>query len=113
MATIPAIPFSVMSIIPIIISVLFNSLTAWLSAMVVTEGARLQDALIFSAVGYVATILLAFLPIPSIPIVNISMLAQLLIKAVLAMKLFSTDFKRGVSISGVQIIFNTLISLPF
>jgi hypothetical protein len=113
MATIPAIPFSVMGIIPIVINILFNSLTAWLSAMFVTESARLQDALIFSAVGYVATILLAFLPIPSIPIVNISILAQLLIKAVLAMKLFNTDFKRGVSISGVQIIFNSLISLPF
>jgi len=107
------IPFSVMDIIPIVINILFNSLTVWLSAMFVTESARFQDSLIFSAVGYVATILLAFLPIPSIPIVNISMLVQLLIKTVLAMKLFNTDFKRGVSISGVQIIFNSLISLPF
>ena len=107
------IPFSVMDIIPIVIKILFNSLTAWLSATFVTESARLQDALIFSAVGYVATTLLVFVPIPSIPIVNISILVQLLIKAVLAMKLFNTDFKRGVSISGVQIIFNSLISLPF
>ena len=113
MAIIPAIPFSVMSIIPIVINILFNSLTAWLSAMFVTENARLQDALIFSAIGYAATILLAFVPIPYLPIINLSILAQLLIKAVLAMKLFSTDFKRGVSISGVQIIFNSLISLPF
>jgi hypothetical protein len=102
-----------MDIIPIVISILFNSLTAWLSAMFVTENARLQDALIFSAVGYVATLLLGFLHIPSVPIVNIPMLVQLLIKTVLAMKLFNTDFKRGVSISGVQIIFNSLISLPF
>ncbi len=113
MATIPVIPFSVMDIVPIVIHILFNSMTVWLSAMFVTDSARLQDALIFSAIAYVATILLRFVPIPYLPIVNTTIIVDMLIKTVLAMKLFNTDFKKGVCISGVQILFSSLISLPF
>ena len=108
-----AIPLSVESIIPTIIQIIFGSLTVWLSAQFVTGNVQFQSALLFSAISFIALILLGFAPIPSLPIINTFMVAQMVIKGLLAMKLFDTDFKKGVCIAGVQIIFDSMFLLPF
>jgi hypothetical protein len=110
---IPAIPFSVGSVIPSIIEILFGSLTVWLSAQFVTGNVSLQNSVLFSSFSFIALILLRLVPIPSLPIINTMVVIEIAIKGLLAMKLFNTDFKRGVSIAGVQIIFDSMFLLPF
>lgn len=108
-----AIPLSIESIIPTIIQIIFGSLTVWLSAQFVTGTVSFQNSLLFSSISFIALILLGLVPLPSLPIINIVVAVEIVIKGLLAMKLFNTDFKRGVSIAGVQIIFNSLFLLPF
>lgn len=107
------IPFSIGNIIPIVISILFNTLLVWLSAQVVIGKATLQDSLIFSAVTYFVLIFLNFIPIPSLPLVSTVLLVELVIKSLLAMKFFDAEFRQGISIAGVQMLFGTIIALPF
>ena len=107
------IPFSITDIIPIVINILFNTLTIWLSAQAVTSKAEIQNALLFSAITYFVLIFLRFIPIPSLPFVTIAIIIEVAIKSLLAMKLFDADFREGISIVGVQMIFGLVISLPF
>jgi len=107
------IPFSINSIVPIIISILFNSLTAWLSAYIVTGRASLQSALLFSVFSYAILILSTFIPSISIPFISTFILIEILIKSLLAMKFFNTDFRGGISIAGVQMLLGMIIILPF
>ena len=107
------IPFSIESIIPFVTHILFNTITIWLSAKFVTDRATIQSALIFSVVAYFALVLLRFIPIPSIPFVSIIVIIEVLIKSLLAMKLFNADFRGGVCIAGVQMLFGFILLLPF
>ena len=108
-----AIPFSIDPIIPTIIEILFGSLTVWLSAQFVTGNVSLQNSLLFSSISFIVLTLIRLVPIPSLPIINTIVAVEIIIKGLLAMKLFSTDFKRGISIAGVQVIFNSIFILPF
>ena len=107
------LPFSIYSIIPIAIQIIFNTVTAWLSAQLVIGNARLQDALIFAVVTYVAIYLLVFIPIPYLPIVNAVILVEAIVKVFVAMKFFNTDFRGGLSVAGVQMLLGTIIRLSF
>ncbi len=106
-------PFSLTSIVPILIQIVFNTITAWLSAQFVSGSARLQDALIFAVVTYFLIYFLVLIPIPSLPIINTVILVEAVIKSLLAMKLFNTDFRGGICIAGVQMLFGTIIRLSF
>jgi len=107
------IPFSIEAIIPIISSIIFSTITVWLSAQLVSRGARIQNAVVFSLVVYAANILLGFFPIPSFPFISTRILVEVIIKSLVAMKFFSTDFRGGICIAGVQIIFGMILILPF
>jgi hypothetical protein len=107
------IPFSLASIIPIITHILFNTITIWLSVQFVKGRATLQGALIFSVVAYFALILLRFIPIPALPFVSTIVIIEVVIKSLLAMKLFNTDFRGGVCMAGVQMLFGFILILPF
>jgi len=108
-------PISVELIAGITIQIIFSTITAWLSAQLVASGSTLQDALLFAIVTYAAVYFLGFVSgsIPTFPIINTIILVQAIIKTVVAMKLFNTDFRGGFCIAGVQILFGTIISLPF
>ena len=108
-----AIPLSIDSIIPTIIQILFGSLTVWLSAQFVTGNVSLQNSLLFSSISFIAMILLSLVSIPSLIIINTMFAIEVIIKGLLAMKFFNTDFKKGVSIAAVQVIFNSIFILPF
>jgi hypothetical protein len=108
-----AIPFSIGNIVPIIISILFGMLTAWLSAQVVVGRASLQGALLFSALSYIVILFSSFIPSISIPFISVYILIEVLIKSLLAMKFFNSDFRGGVSITAVQMLLSIIIILPF
>lgn len=103
------------NIVSIVIQIVFETITAWLSAQLVTGGARLQDALIFALITYLATFSLVFVQsyIPALPFINIIILVQAIIKTLIAMQFFKTDFRRGFSIAGVQMLIGTIIRLTF
>jgi hypothetical protein len=107
------IPFSTSSIIPFIINIVFSAITVWLSAQLVTGRAELKGALLYSVLTYVVFIFLAFIPIPSIPFVSVLVVIEVLIKSLFAMKFFNTDFRRGISIAGVQTLFGFMLIIPF
>ena len=107
------LPLSINSLIPTIIEILYNTLTIWISATIVARKASLQGALIFSVISYFILILLSFLPIPSLPFISTVIVAEIAIKSLLAMKLFDTDFRQGLSIGGVQMILRLVLRLPF
>jgi len=107
------IPFSLTGIVSILIQIVFNTITTWLSAQFVVGNVRLQNALIFATVTYFVIYFLVFIPIPSLPIINTVILIEAIIKSLLAMKLFNTDFRGGICIAGVQILFGTIIRLSF
>ncbi|NIM47319.1 MAG: hypothetical protein GTN40_04140 [Candidatus Aenigmarchaeota archaeon] len=107
------IPFSIYGIIPIVIQILFSTITAWLSAQLVIGGARLQNALIYALITYFVVYLVVLVPIPAIPVINTIVLVEALLKIFVAMKFFNTDFRGGLSIAGVQILLGTIISIPF
>jgi len=107
------IPFLPVDIISIVIQIIFNTITAWLSAQFVTGSARLQNALIFALVTYFAIYLLVFIPIPILPVINTVILIEAIIKSLVAMKLFNTNFRNGFCIAGVQILFGIIIRLSF
>jgi hypothetical protein len=107
------IPLSTGSIIPFIINIMFSAITVWLSAQLVTGSASLKGALIYSMLTYVVFIFLAFIPIPSIPFVSIMVVIEVLIKSLFAMKFFDTDFRKGISIAGVQTLFGFMLIIPF
>jgi hypothetical protein len=107
------LPFSIGNIIPIIISILFGALTAWLSAQIVAGRASLQDALFFSVSSYVVLLLSSFIPSISIPFISTAILIEVLIKSILAMKFFNSDFRGGISITAVQLLLGMIIALPF
>lgn len=107
------IPFSLDSIVPIIISILFGALTAWLSAQVIVGRASLQSALLFSALSYIIILFSSFIPTISIPFISTAILIEVLIKSLLAMKFFNSDFRGGISITAVQLLLGMIIMLPF
>jgi hypothetical protein len=107
------IPFSINSIIPIAISIAFSALTAWLSAQIVAGRATLQGAALFSILTYVVLIFLRYIPIPSIPFISVMVVAEAVIKSLLAMKFFYTDFKGGLSITAVQMLIGFMLVIPF
>jgi hypothetical protein len=107
------LPFSIGNIVPIIISILFGTLTAWLSAQIITSRPSLQGALLFSAISYLVLIVATFIPSISIPFINMFILIEVLIKSLLAMKFFNSDFKGGVAITAVQMLLDIVIILPF
>jgi len=106
-------PFSIEAFIPIITSVLFSTLTIWISAQIIVSHGRFQDSLLFAIVSYVVLILMRFISIPYIPFVSTSIIIEVVIKSLLAMKLFHTDFRGGISLAGVQILIGMMITLPF
>ena len=69
--------------------------------------------MLYSIVSYVALILLRYFPIPYIPFVNATIIVEVVIKSLIAMKIFNTDFRGGISIAGVQILFGMMLALPF
>lgn len=107
------LPFSMGNILSIVISILFGALTAWLSAQIVTSRAELQAALLFSAVSYIVLLVAAYIPSISIPFISTYILIEVLIKSLLAMKFFNSDFKGGFSITAVQMLLGIIIILPF
>lgn len=98
---------------PLIIDILFSALTVWLSAQIVTKRSSIQGALIFSVISYAAFILIGMIPIPSIPFISTYIFIQVLIKTFIAMKFFSTDFSGGLAITGVQMLFGSMLIIPF
>jgi hypothetical protein len=107
------IPFSVNSIIPIAISIAYSALTAWLSAQIVAGRASMQGAILFSLLTYIILIFLVYIPIPSIPFISVMIVAEAVIKSLLAMKFFYTDFRGGLSITAVQMLIGIMLVLPF
>jgi hypothetical protein len=107
------IPFSIDSIISIAITIAFSALTAWLSAQIVAGRATLQGAALFSILTYVVLLFLRYIPIPSIPFVSVMVVAEAVIKSLLAMKFFYTDFKGGLSITAVQMLIGFMLIIPF
>ncbi|MFH1473731.1 MAG: hypothetical protein ABIE55_02455 [Candidatus Aenigmatarchaeota archaeon] len=107
------IPFSASSIISIAISIGFSAATVWLSAQLVTGSASLKGALIFSVLAYIVLYFLVFIPIPSIPFVSLTILIEVLLKSLFAMKFFNTDFRKGISIAGVQTLFGFMLIIPY
>lgn len=107
------IPFSAGNIVSIVVSVLFGALTAWLSAQIVMSRASLQGALLFSAISYIVLIFATFIPSISIPFINTFIAIEVLIKSLLAMKFFNSDFRRGIAITAVQMVLDIVIILPF
>jgi hypothetical protein len=109
------IPFSLSpsSIISIVVTIAFSALTAWLSAQIVVGRATLQGAAFFSLLTYVVLIFLRYIPIPSIPFVSVMIVAEAVIKSLLAMKFFYTDFKGGLSITAVQMLIGFMLVVPF
>jgi len=69
--------------------------------------------LIFSVLTYVVLIFLAYIPIPTVPIVSLTILIEVLIKSLFAMKFFNTDFRKGISIAGVQTLFGFMLIIPY
>jgi hypothetical protein len=108
-----ALTLSVGSIVPIIISILLGTLTAWLSVQIVSSRASFQAALLFSAVSYVVLMFSSYIPAISIPFVSVFMLIQAVIKSVLAMKIFNTNFKSGLAIAAVQMLLGMIITFSF
>lgn len=107
------LPFSIGNIVPIIVSILFGTFTAWLSAQIVTRGATFQGALLFSAISYIVLMFTTYIPSISIPFINMFILIEVLVKSLLAMKFFSSDFKGGIAIMAVQLVLEIMIVLPF
>ena len=107
------LPFSAGNIVSIVIGILFGALTAWLGAQIVTGRASGQGALLFSVVSYIVLLISTYIPSISVPFINTFMLIEVLIKSLLAMKFFDTDFKKGVSITAVQMLLEIIIVLPF
>lgn len=107
------IPFSVNSIMSIVISVAFSALTAWLSAQIVAGRATLQGAVLFSLITYIVLMFIVYVPIPTIPFISVLIVAETVIKSLLAMKFFYTDFKGGLSITAVQMLIGFMIIVPF
>jgi hypothetical protein len=107
------LPFSIGNIVPIIVSILFGTLTAWLSAQIVVGRASFQGALLFSAISYIVIIFATYIPSISIPFINTIIVIEVLIKSLLAMKFFNSDFKGGIAIMAVQMILEIMIILPF
>ncbi len=108
-------PVSADLIVGIVIQIIFSTITAWLSAQLVASGSTLQDALIFAIVTFAAVFFISSVSgsIPTFPFINTIILVQAIVKTVVAMKLFNTDFRGGFCIAGVQILFAAIISLPF
>ena len=106
------IPFSVESLIPIVIGILFNTLTVWLSATFVAGRATLQNSLLFSVISYFAVFFLRYAPIPSIPFISIIIIVEIALKSFIAMKFFNVEFREGVYIAGVQMLLGLIITLP-
>jgi len=107
------IPFSIGNIYSIVISILFSALTVWLSAQLVTGRATIQGAFLFSLITYFVLIFLRVFPIPSIPFISLTIAVEVLIKSLIATKLFNADFRKGISIAGVQTLFGFMIIIPF
>jgi hypothetical protein len=107
------LPFSIGNIIPIIISILFGTLTAWLSAQIVLSRPSFQAAILFSVISYIVLMFSSYIPTISIPFISTFMLIEAVIKSMLAMKLFNTDFKDGLSITAVQMLLGMIITLSF
>jgi hypothetical protein len=107
------LPFSMQAFIQMVIDILLNGIIVWLSAQLVTGRAKIQNAFIFSILIYFILVLLNFVPIPSVPFVSISIAVEVLIKALLAMKLFSTSFSKGICIAAVQMLLGFILILPF
>ena len=107
------IPFSPNAIVSIILNVVFSAVTVWLSAQLVTGGASFKGALIFAALSYVTLMFMGFIPIPTIPFINLVILIEVLLKSLFAMKFFNTDFKQGISIAGVQTLLGFILVIPY
>lgn len=106
------LPFSIEVFIPIIIGILFNTITVWLSATFVAGKATVQNALLFSAISYFAVFLLRYAPIPSIPFISVIIIVEIALKSFIAMKFFNVEFREGVYIAGVQMLLGLIITLP-
>jgi len=107
------LPSSILQIIPIFISVLFNALTALLGAYFVKGRTDIQNSLIFAAVTYFALFFIRLaIPLPSLPFISTFLLVEALIKSGLAMRLFDANFHEGFCIAGVQMLFGSIIALP-
>jgi hypothetical protein len=107
------LPFSIGSIIPIVISILVGTITTWISAQIVSSRPSIQSAFLFSLISYVVMMFSGYIPTLSIPFISVLLLIQVLIKSVLAMKLFGADFKRGLSIVAVQMLLGMIITIYF
>ncbi|MBN2202662.1 MAG: hypothetical protein JW700_00540 [Candidatus Aenigmarchaeota archaeon] len=103
--------FSISGIISIILGILLGTVTAWISAYIVDRRASFQGALLFSAVSYVAMILFGYIPTISLPFISTYFLIDAVIKSVLAMKFFGTDFRSGLSITAVQMLLGMIITI--
>jgi len=107
-----AVPFSVEVFIPIVIGILFNTITVWLSAMFVKGSVTIQNSLLFSVITYFAVFLLRYVPIPSIPFISVIIIVEIALKSLIAMKFFNVEFREGVYIAGVQMLLGLIITLP-
>lgn len=106
------IPLSLESLIPIVIGILFNTITVWLSAIFVTGRATVKNSLLFSVITYFAVFLLRYVPIPLIPFISVIVIVEIALKSLIAMKFFNTEFREGVYIAGVQMLLGLVITLP-
>ncbi|MFH0928797.1 MAG: hypothetical protein V1818_00380 [Candidatus Aenigmatarchaeota archaeon] len=107
------LPFSVGNIVPIVISILFGAVTAWISAQIVSRHASLQGALLFSVVSYVVIMISVFIPTIAIPFISTMFAIEAVIKSLLAMKFFNTDFRSGLAITGVQMLLGMILIIPY
>ncbi len=93
--------------------ILYSTITILLSTQIVLGSIRIQDALMFAVITYVALLLLQYFPIPYLPFVNAIIIVEVVIKSLIAMQIFHTDFRGGISVAGVQILIGMMLVLPF
>jgi hypothetical protein len=106
-------PFSIGSIVPMVISIMLGAVTAWISAQIVNRRAPFQGALLFSVISYIVILFSSYIPTITIPFISTYFLIEVVVKSLLAMKFFGSDFRSGLSITGVQMLLNMILIIPY